>query len=169
MSVTDGSLTTDGAQQTVRVIGTVSSSGTVTANGGTSPSLANAWNIKVTDGADTASVSGLNQLLVTTGVETAMTTLTAASAAGNGTTAAFGSAKQSISLVYTTTAGISAGAIALEVSHDNTNFFRTGTPVTLTASAVGNIAIGDNAFRFARAVITTTVVGGTVSATIMAA
>lgn len=169
MSVTDGNLTTDGAQQTVRVIGTVTSSGTVTANGGTSPSLANAWNTRITDGTDTASVSGLNQLLVSTGVETAITTFTAASAISNGTVGAFGSAKQSISMVFTTTAGISAGAIALEVSHDNTNFFRTGTPVTLTASTVGNIAIGDNAFRFARGAITTAVVGGTVSATLMAA
>jgi len=32
-------------------------SGTVTANGGTSPSLANAWNIKITDGVDTATVT----------------------------------------------------------------------------------------------------------------
>ena len=56
MSVTDGNLTTDGAQQTVRIAGTVqtSSSGgssTVTANQGTPAAVANAWPIKIVDAA----------------------------------------------------------------------------------------------------------------------
>jgi hypothetical protein len=182
MSVTDGSLATDGAQQTVRVIGTVTATptgtqtvaGTVTANQGTAAATASAWPTKVTDGTSTANVAvpGPNLgagLVTTTGTLVPSISLNALTAVGPGVVADFGSAKTSISMVHTTTAGISAGAVALEVSHDNSSWFRTATPVTLTASTTGNIAIGSNAFRYARAAITTTVVGGTVSATLMAA
>ena len=70
MSVTDGTLTTDGAQQTVRVVGTISTSpsgtqtvaGTVTANQGTPAVTGNAWPIKVTNGTNTASVSAVGGL-----------------------------------------------------------------------------------------------------------
>jgi hypothetical protein len=174
VSVTDGSLTTDGAQQTVRVIGTVTAtptgtqavSGTVTANQGTAAATASAWPIKVTDGTDVATVAG-TALSVTSGIETAVTTINALTAAGPGVVVDFGSAKANVSAVFFTTAGISAGAVALEVSHDSSNWFRTATPVTLTASSVINIAISNNAFRYARGAITTTVTGGTVSATLM--
>ncbi len=59
MSVTDGSLTTDGAQQTVRISGTVNttssgSGGTVTQ--GTPAATAGAWPVKVTDGTNSATV-----------------------------------------------------------------------------------------------------------------
>jgi hypothetical protein len=107
-------------------------------------------------------------LLVTTGILNAPVTINALTAVGPGVVVDFGAAKANISAVFTTTAGISAGAVALEVSQDNSNWFRTGSPATLTASAVSNIAISGNAFRYARGAITTTVVGGTVSATIQA-
>lgn len=181
MSVTDGSLTTDGAQQTVRVIGTVTTSpggtqavsGTVTANQGTQAAVANAWPIKVTDGTSAANIAlpGPNLgagLVVSTGTLVSSLSLNALTAVGPGVIADFGSAKANISMVHTATAGVSAGAVALEVSHDSSNWFRTAAPVTLTASTTGNIAIGSNAFRYARAAITTTVTGGTVSATLMA-
>lgn len=67
MSVTDGSLTTDGAQQSVRVIGSITTTpgagtqtvaGTVTANQGTAAALASGWPIKVTDGTVTAGIDG---------------------------------------------------------------------------------------------------------------
>lgn len=176
MSVTDGSLTTDGAQQTVRIVGTVTTepgagtqpvSGTVTANQGTPGTAANGWFTKITDGTDTATVAG-TALSATTGSETAVVTLNALTAVGPGVVVDFGSAKANVSFVFTATAGVSAGAVALEVSHDNSNWFRTGTPVTLTASTTGNIAISSNAFRYARGAITTTVTGGTVSGTLMA-
>lgn len=181
MSVTDGSLTTDGAQQTVRVIGTVTTtpggtqavSGTVTANQGTAAATANAWPIKVTDGTSTVNIAlpGPNLgagMVVSTGTLIASTSLNALTAVGPGVVADFGSAKANVSMVFTATAGVGAGAVALEVSHDSSNWFRTGAPVTLTASTTGSIAISGNAFRYARAAITTTVTGGTVSATLMA-
>lgn len=180
MSVTDGSLTTDGAQQTVRVIGTVTSSGTVTSNQGTAAAAAGAWPIKLVDsggvnvanvfpsGAVKVQVDPATTAFVSTGPATATVTLDALTAVGPGVVVDFGSGKANISMVYTATAGVGAGAVALEVSHDNSNWFRTATPVTLVASTTGNIAIGSNAFRYARGAITTTVTGGTVSATLMA-
>jgi hypothetical protein len=58
MSVTDGSLTTDGAQQTVRIAGTVATTGggggTVTQ--GTPAASSSAWPVKVTDGTTDAKV-----------------------------------------------------------------------------------------------------------------
>lgn len=182
MSVTDGTITvTDEAEQTVRVVGSISTTpsgtqtvaGTVTADQGTAAVTANAWPIKVTDGTSTVDIAlpGPNLgdgMVVSSGTLISSASLTAATAVAAGTVADFGSAKANVSMAHTTTAGITAGAVALEVSHDNTNWFRTGTPVTLAASTTGNIAINGNAFRYARAAITTTVTGGTVSATLMA-
>lgn len=107
-------------------------------------------------------------LVTTTGTLISSQTLNALTAVGPGVVVDFGSAKANISFTFTATAGVSAGAVALEVSHDNSNWFRTGSPVTLTASTTANIAIGSNAFRYARGAITTTVTGGTVSGTLMA-
>jgi len=135
--------------------------------------MATPVNVKLTDGTSSPNVAlpGANLgagLVVSTGTLISSATLTAATAIAAGAVADFGSAKANIGAVFTTTAGISAGAVALEVSQDNVNWFRTGAPVTLTASAVTNIAISSNAFRYARGAITTTVTGGTVSATLMA-
>lgn len=182
MSVTDGNLTTDGAQQTVRVVGTVTTApgGSTTANQGTPAVAANAWPTKLVDsgGANVANVfpSGAVKVQVdpatvtpvSTGPATATITINALTAVGPGVVVDFGSGKANVSMVFTATAGVGAGAVALEVSHDNISWFRTGTPVTLVASTTGNIAISSNAFRYARGAITTTVTGGTVSATLMA-
>jgi hypothetical protein len=180
MSVTDGNLTTDGAQQTVRVIGAGGTTTLGSVNQGTAAAPAGAWPIKLVDslgvnvanvypsGAVKVQVDPATTTFTTTGVTTSTTTINALTAVGPGVVVDFGSAKANISCVFATTAGISAGAVALEVSHDNISYFRTAAPVTLTASAVSNIVISSNAFRYARGAITTTVVGGTVSATLMA-
>jgi|SRR5882757_51010 len=144
-----------------------------TVNQGTAAALASAWPIKFSDGASTVNIAlpGPNLgagMVATTGALISSTSFTAATAISAGTVADFGSAKANISAVFTTSAGVSVGAVALEVSQDNVNWFRTGSPATLVASAVSNIAISSNAFRYARAAITTAVVGGTVSATLMA-
>lgn len=172
MSVTDGSLTTDGAQQTARVVGTVTAtptgtqtvSGTVTANQGTAAATASAWPIKVTDGTDTATVAG-TALSVTSGNETAVTTMNALSAVGPGVVADFSSAKSNVSMVFLGT--VAAGTVVLDVSHDNSTWFQTSTPIAVTTTPQ-NIAVGSNAFRYARGRITATVTAGTVSATLMA-
>ena len=181
MSVTDGNLTTDGAAQTVRVIGTVTSSGTVTASQGTAAASAGAWPIKLVDnlGVNVANVlpsgavkvqidnSAATAVPVSSGSAASAATLTAQSATGAGTTVDFGSGKQQITLAITASAGVSAGAVALEVSQDNVNFFR-GTPATQSAPGVTQTNQG-GAWRYARGNVTTTITGGTVSATLMAA
>jgi hypothetical protein len=74
------------------------------------------------------------------------------------------------SIVVTGSAGISAGAVALQLSHDNQNWFQptTGQPaVTASTVTVGNFS-GIPA-RFVRAVVTTNITGGTVAVTIASA
>lgn len=158
------------AEMHVAIDGLVQTSASTGGVGGTA---GNPNFTSVTQGGNTANVAvpGPNLgagLVVTSGTLISSQTMNALTAAGPGVVADFGSAKANVSCVFVTTAGISAGAVALEVSHDNISWFRTGTPVTLTASAVSNIAISGNAFRYARGAITTTVTGGTVSATLMA-
>lgn len=126
----------------------------------------------ITQGGNTANVAvpGPNLgagLVTTTGTLIASATLSAQSATGAGTVADFGSAKQEITLAITASAGVSAGAVALEVSQDNTNWFR-GTPVTQSAPGVTQVNQG-GAWRYARGNVTTTITGGTVSATLMGA
>lgn len=178
MSVTDGSLTTDGAQQTVRVIGTVTATptgtqtvaGTVTANQGTPAVTANAWPVEFSDGVSTVNIAlpGPNLgagMVTTTGTLVASTTLNALSAVGPGVIADFGSAKSNVSMVFLGT--VAAGTVVLDVSHDNSTWFQTGTPIAVTTTPQ-NIAVSNNAFRYARGRITEVVTAGTVTATLMA-
>lgn len=175
MSVTDGSLTTDYAQQTVRVVGTVTAapsgtqavSGTVTANQGTAGTAAQGWFTRITDGTDSAAVTSTGQFITTTGVETATTTLTAQSATGAGAVANFGASKQSITLAVTASAGVSAGVVALEVSQDSTSWFITNGSALAAPGVTATTVTG--AWRYARGNVTTTITGGTVTATVMAA
>lgn len=129
--------------------------------------------IKVTDAAGSIAniaLPGPNLgagLQVATGVLVSSATLSAQSSTGAGTVADFGSARQQISLAITAGAGVSAGAVALEVSQDNTNWFRA-TPVTQSAPGVTQVTQA-GAWRYARGNVTTAITGGTVSATLMAA
>ncbi len=158
MSVTDGNLgAVKGSEMKVAIDGTSSTSAPVLIR----DSAGSTANI---------ALPGPNLgagLVVSTGALIASTTLSAASATGAGTVADFGSGKQQITLVITAGAGVSAGAVALEVSQDNTNWFR-GTPVTQSAPGVTQSTI-TGAWRYARGNVTTTITGGTVSATLMAA
>lgn len=156
MSVTDGNLTGDAAESTVRIDGTSSTAAPIT----------------VTQGGNTAAVATPganlgNGLVVTTGSLVSSTTLTAQSATGAGATTDFGSGKQAVTIAVTASAGVSAGVVALEVSQDNTNWFRTNG-AALTAPGVTSTSVS-GAWRYGRGNVTTTITGGTVSATLMAA
>lgn len=157
MGVTDGNLgAVKGSELKVAIDGTTSTAAPIT----------------VTQGGQTANVAvpGPNLgagLVTTTGTLISSATLSAVSATGAGTVADFGSAKTNISLAITAGAGVSAGAVALEVSQDNTNWFR-GTPVTQSAPGVTQATI-TGAWRYARGNVTTIITGGTVSATLMGA
>lgn len=156
MSVTDGNLTFDLSENAVRIDGTSSTAAPIT----------------VTQGGQTANVAvpGPNLgagLVTTTGTLISSATLSAQSATGAGTVADFGSAKLSVTLAVTASAGVSAGVVALEVSQDNTNWFRTNGSA-LAAPGVTSTTVS-GAWRYARGNVTTTITGGTVSATLMAA
>jgi len=153
------------AEMTVRVEGTVTTAGTT---GGTAaaPSF-----VSVSQGGQTANIAvpGPNLgagLVVTTGALVSSKALTGASATGPGAVADFGSAKTNLTIAITANVGVSAGAVALEVSQDNTNWFR-GTPVTQSAPGVTSATI-TGAWRYARGNVTTIMTGGTVDASLMA-
>lgn len=105
---------------------------------------------------------------VATGVLAAGTTLTTQSATGAGSVVDLGASRAVVTLAITTSAGVSAGAVALELSQDQTNWFRVTAVTTNTASTVFQ-STQSGAWRYARGNVTTTITGGTVSATIMAA
>ena len=96
----------------------------------------------------------------------AVTSIAAGSTtAANGTTVDNGGgAKPGWTAVCTSTSGISGGAFELQVSHDGTTWVSSG-PVVVTASAEQAVTLGVG-YRYARAVISTTVTGGTVGITV---
>lgn len=153
--------------------GTQTVSGTVTANQGTAAATAGAWPTKIGNGAANVDVApatpnGIgNALLTASGVLTSSTTITAGSGTANGTTIDYTCSRANTTLVVVASAGVSAGVVALEVSQDNTNFYRHTTTVTTTAPGVSQISITGVAFRYARGVIVTAITGGTVTCTVM--
>lgn len=153
------------AEMHVAIDGTVT---TVGGTGGVGGTAANPGFTSIVQGGNTAGVSSPGAALLTsTGSLTGAATLSAQSATGAGSVTDFGSAKQQVTLAITASAGVSAGAVALEVSQDSTNWFR-GTPVTQSAPGVTQVNQG-GAWRYARGNVTTTITGGTVSATLMGA
>ena len=157
MSVTDGSITGKLSEHTVAIDGAASTSAPVLIR-------------DVAGSTANIALPGPNLgagLVTTTGTLISSTTLTAQSATGAGTAADFGSAKQAVTISVTASAGVSAGVVALEVSQDNTNWFRTNG-AALTAPGVTSTTVS-GAWRYGRGNVTTTITGGTVSATLMAA
>jgi len=134
-------------------------------------STSTATPITITQGGSTANVAVPDAnlgagLVVTSGSLIAAQVLSAQSSTGPSGTVNFGSAKQNITIAITAGSGVTAGAVALEVSQDASNWFRV-TPVTQSAQGVTQ-ANQQGAWRYGRANITTAITGGTVSATIMA-
>lgn len=154
--------------------GTQTVAGTVTANQGTAAATSGSWPVRITNNTSTvdvapASPSSLgNALLVHSGVLISSTTLSAASAVSPGTAIDFGGARNNFTLVVVASAGVSAGVVALEVSQDNTNWYRHTGTVTTSAPGVFQTTMSNFAFRYARGAITTTITGGTVTCTLMA-
>jgi len=160
-----------GAEMTVRVDGAQPVSGTVTANAGTGPSVANSWNMRITDGVDIAAVTTStlgNALLVTSGMLTSGKTLSAVTVNTTGTTVDFGAARSDVSSVVVTT-GALTGTVTLELSLDNISW--VSSTVTAAVTVAGNLAlysIGRPA-RYARVTLTAQAGVGTLTADIMGA
>jgi len=151
--------------------GVVSSSLSVTnTTGGTAGT---ATFVKITDGTATASVAvpgtGGSSLLVATGTTAAVTSLTTATT-GNGTAYDFGSARANISAAVLVNGTVTAGTVRLEGSHDNSNWIPLTTSATLATGVNQDVSKSGVAYRFARAVVGTTVTGGgSVTVTVAAA
>lgn len=153
---TAGALVVDGSAVTQPV------SGTVTANAGTGPfpvsdnagsltvdaPLATPVGVRLSDGAAALTTSG-GRLGVTTGSDTAGTSLNAVTADGDGTVIDFSSARTNISFVVSTTGAPTAGTVTLAVSVDNTSFFATSTTATV-GSGITSGTLSNGAWRYAR-------------------
>lgn len=72
------------------------------------------------------------------------------------------------SMAVNVSAGVASGAVTLELSHDGSIWFTSGSPPTLTASTVQTQTINAPA-QFVRARISTVVSGGTVGVSIASA
>lgn len=104
---------------------------------------------------------------VTTGTTTATTSLTAATT-GTGTTVDFGSAKSNITMAILVTGTVSAGVVTMDVSHDGTNWVPDGT-VNPATGINSMLTVSAEAWRYARARISTNITGGgSVTCTFMA-
>lgn len=98
----------------------------------------------------------------------AQTTLTAASAAGPGTTIDFTTAKRNVTMVVAPSGKLSSGVVLVEASQDNTNWVVLRTVDMADRDAYAVVLTG-LAFRYWRANVARTLVGGTVRATFMEA
>jgi hypothetical protein len=93
--------------------------------------------------------------------------LTAVSATGGGTALDGLAVRTTAVLSVTTSAGVSAGSVALQGSLDGTNWYALGSPVTTSAASTTTaVIVAGTAARFARANVATTITGGTVSASV---
>jgi hypothetical protein len=81
-----------------------------------------------------------------------------------------GTVRPNATLVVTTTAGVSAGVVALQASMDATNFWNVpSSSITTSAASTTSAVTSTSAYgRYFRAAITTTVTGGTVNAWVAA-
>ena len=152
--------------------GTQPVSGTVTSNAGTGPSVANSWNVKITDGVDIAPVSTStlgNQLLGSTGCLTAGKSLAAVVVNTTGTTVDFGSAKNNFTGMVVITGTLTTATVTLELSLDNVTWASsTVSTVATTAGTYPLYSIGRPA-RYARVTLSAYTGTATVTADIMGA
>lgn len=92
-----------------------------------------------------------------------VTSLSAATT-GNGTALNGGAPHSNHVMVATTSSGVSAGAVQLQGSLDNVAWVSLGSPLTCAvASTTSAQAQTAQPYQYLRAVVTTTVVGGTVT------
>ena len=104
---------------------------------------------------------------ITVGTTTAVTSLTAVTT-GTGTTVDFGSAKSNITMAIMVVGTVTAGVMGVDLSQDGTNWVSDGT-VNLTSNTNTMLNVSAEAWRYARARVTTNITGGaTATCTFMA-
>ena len=70
-------------------------------------------------------------------------------------------------MVVTSSAGVSAGSVALQGSLDNVNWFSLGSAVTTSAASTTTPVVVTGAYaRYVRANVATAITGGTVTASV---
>jgi hypothetical protein len=98
--------------------------------------------------------------------------LAAVSAIQNGTALDNQGVRNNHSIVVTTSAGVSAGVVALQGSQDGVNWITTALTSVTTAAAtttyLGTV-VSLTPLRYLRAAITTTITGGTITAYVASA
>lgn len=81
-----------------------------------------------------------------------------------------GAARAFHGIIVVTSAGVSAGTVVLEVSHDNVNWFTTAASVSTTsANAVLSATVVNFPAQYVRARVSVGITGGTVTATVASA
>ena len=107
---------------------------------------------------------------VTVAGEAPVVSLSGVSATGRGTVIDLGGTHSNHSMVVTTSAGVSAGSVALQGSLDGTNWVNLGTAVTTNAASTSFLAsVSGVPMRYLAANVATGITGGTVSATVAGA
>ena len=75
--------------------------------------------------------------------------------------------RQIATMIVTTSSGVSAGSVQLQISNDGTNWLNAGSAVTTSAASTSTQVTVSSAYaRYARAIVASTITGGTISATI---
>jgi hypothetical protein len=94
--------------------------------------------------------------------------LSAVSAAGSGAVLDAGDCMSDHTMVVTSSAGVTAGAVQLQGSLDGVNWFNLGSAVSTTTASTtfAPVVISNQPVRFLRANITTAITGGTVTAVV---
>ena len=77
------------------------------------------------------------------------------------------STRQVATMIVTTSASVSAGAVQLQVSNDGTNWLNAGSAITTSSASTSTQVNVSSAYaRYARALITTAITGGTVTVSV---
>lgn len=110
--------------------------------------------------------NGTGVLVVGTGLSPVVS-LSAVSATGAGTALDGGVCHSNHTLVVTTSAGVTAGAVQLQGSMDGVSWLNMGSAVSTTAAnSIYYLALANQPMRLIRANVTTTITGGTITATV---
>lgn len=109
-------------------------------------------------------------LPVATGVPVVTSLAAGTSATGAGTALNGNLPHNNHTLVVLTSAGVTAGAVQLQGSLDNVNWFNLGSALSTTAATtVYSVSVANTPFQYIRANVTSTITGGTITAWVASA
>jgi hypothetical protein len=95
-----------------------------------------------------------------------LVSLSAVSATGPGTALDSVTCRGNAVATVTASAGTTAGQVTIQGSLDNVNWVTVGSPVTTSAAGTTAVTATGQFYRFIRANVTTTIVGGTVTVSV---